>query len=123
MIKKFLEFSAVRLNYDDIVLCVCDLLDEGFYLTDDLSDLSDNEYDDEIFLHKAGAAVSNYLLYGVVYTSNYQLNKRNFSKEQEIILELAKSAASKLSDVSGFVYYGEIDFHRYGTNIVFMQKS
>lgn len=111
MIKRFLEFSGDRkwLDEEDVVLCICDLLDEGFIFDYQITDDGENAGEIHIYNESEGTFMSNGV-FAVLHTENVWETDRNLSDYQRKIWAMVLDSCQKLSDISGNKYVAEVDF-------------
>lgn len=114
MIKKFNEYNSSHLSEDDIILCVCDLIDEGFTI--------DSEQLDHIFMFRYN---SNRELKSFYIDSTDDesietlLFRTSASYEQIRILDIVKVCCGKLEDMSDSFCQAYIAFTEHTTTISF----
>lgn len=122
MIKRFNEYNEYNeynqyngLDEQDVVLCICDLLDEGFTI--------DIEQREHIFVFKYTDSNKEFKSFYVDGTDDESIEVLLFRTaapyEQTRIVDMVKVCCSKLEDISDSFYQAYISFSEHTTTISF----
>lgn len=121
MIRKFYEYNGSGgnkwLDEEDVILCIINLIDEGFIFDYQITDNGDNS--GEIGLWKNETDAAEGTLYGTLYTDWGIKDNDILSKYQLDIWYGVLESCQKLCDVSGVYYEGEVSFERGLTTVCF----
>lgn len=101
------------LDEEDVILCICDLLDEGFIFDYQITD--GGSYSGEICLYKNQEYPNKVLRVINTVGENKQELRAILPDDQKRIYDMIEIAVGKLQDVSGVKYSAQVDFAKFGT--------